>query len=135
MAKLKKAPRVGGREDYWVCGGTCWGNYLAMDQWERLPCGLCISWYKYTEKLKLPGHQRSPFGGPTADGAIALASQDSASAMPVYIAYQGVVSGKAGIGLLRGCWRLFDEDIAVPDFDNDCCNIITRRTYHSTRLR
>ena len=75
VAKLSKAIRVGEREDWWVCGGTCWGTYMAMDQWETCPCGICVSWCQYIEKLK-----------------------DSASAAPMSIANQGVESGKAGLG-------------------------------------
>ena len=109
VAKLKKALRVGGREDYWVCGGTCWGNYLAMDQWERCGCGICNSWFQYIEKLKEPGHQRSPFDGPT-DGATALASQDSASAAPMYIANQSVESGRAGLGSPRTLKEIMQQN-------------------------
>ena len=43
VARLSKTIRVGEREDCFVCGGTCWGTYMAMDQWERCPCGICVS--------------------------------------------------------------------------------------------
>ena len=109
VVRLKKKLRVGEREDYWVCGGTCWGNYLAMDYWEKCGCGICKSWCQYIEKLKEPGHQRSPFDGPT-DGAIALASQDSASAAPMYIANQGVESGRAGLGSPRTLMEIMQQN-------------------------
>jgi len=76
VARLSKTMRVGEREDCFVCGGTCWGTYMAMDQSERCPCGICVSWCQYIEK-KL---------------------KDSASAAPMYIANQGVESGKASLG-------------------------------------
>ena len=75
VAKRSMTIRVGEREDCFVCGGTCWGTYMAMGQWEACPCGICVSWCQYIEKLK-----------------------DSASAAPMYIANQGVESGKAGLG-------------------------------------
>ena len=31
VARLSKTIRVGEREDCFVCGGTCWGTYMAMD--------------------------------------------------------------------------------------------------------
>ena len=77
-----------------INGGTCWGNYLAMGRWDRFPCGICIKWCQYIEKLKEPCHQRSPFYGPH-DGAIALASLGSASAVQMRIANQGDESGRA----------------------------------------
>ena len=44
VARLSKTIRVGEREDCFVCGGTCWGTYMAMDHWEACPCGICVSW-------------------------------------------------------------------------------------------
>ena len=87
MAKLSKAIRVGEREDWWVCGGTCWGTYMAMDQWERCPCGICVSWCQYIEKLK-----------------------DSASAAPMYIANQSVESGRAGLGSPRTLKEIMQQN-------------------------
>ena len=87
VAKLSKAIRVGEREDWWVCGGTCWGTYMAMDQWEACPCGICVSWCQYIEKLK-----------------------DSASAAPMYIANQGVESGKAGLGSPRTLMEIMQQN-------------------------
>ena len=77
VARLSKKIRYGKREGSYVCGGNCWGTYLGMDDWEQCPCGICISWCQYIEKLREPDHQRSPFDGPP-DEADAKASQDSA---------------------------------------------------------
>ena len=87
MVRLKKKLRVGEREDYWVCGGTCWGNYLAMDYWEKCGCGICKSWCQYIEKLK-----------------------DSASAAPMYIASQSVESGRAGLGSPRTLKEIMQQN-------------------------
>ena len=87
VARLSKTIRVGEREDCFVCGGTCWGTYMAMDQWERCPCGICVSWCQYIEKLK-----------------------DSASAAPMYIANQGVESGRAGLGSPRTLKEIMQQN-------------------------
>ena len=87
VARLSKTIRVGEREDCFVCGGTCWGTYMAMDQSERCPCGICVSWCQYIEKLK-----------------------DSASAAPMYIANQGVESGKAGLGSPRTLKEIMQQN-------------------------
>ena len=87
VARLSKAIRVKEREDCFVCGGTCWGTYMAMDQWERCPCGICVSWCQYIEKLK-----------------------DSASAAPMYIANQGVESGRAGLGSPRTLTEIMQQN-------------------------
>ena len=87
VARLSKTIRVGEREDCFVCGGTCWGTYMAMDQWERCPCGICVSWCQYIEKLK-----------------------DSASAAPMYIANQGVESGKASLGSPRTLKEIMQQN-------------------------
>ena len=87
VAKISKTIRVGEREDCFVCGGTCWGTYMAMDQWERCPCGICVSWCQYIEKLK-----------------------DSASAAPMYIANQGVESGRAGLGSPRTLKEIMQQN-------------------------
>ena len=87
VARISKTIRVGEREDCFVCGGTCWGTYMAMDQWERCPCGICVSWCQYIEKLK-----------------------DSASAAPMYIANQGVESGRAGLGSPRTLKEIMQQN-------------------------
>ena len=87
VARPSKTIRVGEREDCFVCGGTCWGTYMAMDQWERCPCGICVSWCQYIEKLK-----------------------DSASAAPMYIANQGVESGRAGLGSPRTLKEIMQQN-------------------------
>ena len=87
VARLSKTIRVGEREDCFVCGGTCWGTYMAMGQWEACPCGICVSWCQYIEKLK-----------------------DSASAAPMYIANQGVESGKAGLGSPRTLMEIVQQN-------------------------
>ena len=87
VAKLSKPIRVGEREDCFVCGGTCWGTYMAMGQWEACPCGICVSWCQYIEKLK-----------------------DSASAAPMSIANQGVESGKAGLGSPRILMEIMQQN-------------------------
>ena len=87
VARPSKTIRVGEREDCFVCGGTCWGTYMAMDQWERCPCGICVSWCQYIEKLK-----------------------DSASAAPMYIANQGVESGRAGLGSPRTLMEIMQQN-------------------------
>ena len=87
VARLSKTIRVGEREDCFVCGGTCWGTYMALDQWERCPCGICVSWCQYIEKLK-----------------------DSASAAPMYIANQGVESGRAGLGSPRTLKEIMQQN-------------------------
>ena len=87
VARLSKTIRVGEREDCFVCGGTCWGTYMAMNQWERCPCGICVSWCQYIEKLK-----------------------DSASAAPMYVAYQGVESGRAGLGSPRTLKEIMQQN-------------------------
>ena len=87
VARLSKTIRVGEREDCFVCGGTCWGTYMAMNQWERCPCGICVSWCQYIEKLK-----------------------DSASAAPMYIANQGVESGRAGRGSPRTLKEIMQQN-------------------------
>ena len=87
VARLSKTIRVGEREDCFVCGGTCWGTYMAMDQWETCPCGICVSWCQYIEKLK-----------------------DSASAAPMYIANQGVESGRAGLGSPRTLKEIMQQN-------------------------
>ena len=97
VARLSKTIRVGEREGYFVCGGNCWGTYLAMDNWEQCLCGICISWCHYIEKLREPDHQRSPFDGPP-DEADAKASQDSASAAQMCIENQRGESGRASHG-------------------------------------
>ena len=88
VARLSKTIRVGEREDCFVCGGTCWGTYMAMDQSERCPCGICVSWCQYIEK-KL---------------------KDSASAAPMYIANQGVESGRAGLGSPRTLKEIMQQN-------------------------
>ena len=60
---------------------------MAMDQWERCPCGICVSWCQYIEKLK-----------------------DSASAAPMYIANQGVESGRAGLGSPRNLKEIMQQN-------------------------
>ena len=87
VARLSKTMRVGEREDCFVCGGTCWGTYMAMDQSERCPCGICVSWCQYIEKLK-----------------------DSASAAPMYIANQSVESGRAGLGSPRTLKEIMQQN-------------------------
>ena len=87
VARLSKTIRVGEREVCFVCGGTCWGTYMAMDQSERCPCGICVSWCQYIEKLK-----------------------DSASAAPMYIANQGVESGRAGLGSPRTLKEIMQQN-------------------------
>ena len=87
VARVSKTIRVGEREDCFVSGGTCWGTYMAMDQWERCPCGICVSWCQYIEKLK-----------------------DSASAAPMYIANQGVESGRAGLGSPRTLMEIMQQN-------------------------
>ena len=87
VARLSKTMRVGEREDCFVCGGTCWGTYMAMDQWERCPCGICVRGCQYIEKLK-----------------------DSASAAPMYIANQGVESGKTGLGSPRTLKEIMQQN-------------------------
>ncbi len=102
VARLSKKIRYGKREGSYVCGGNCWGTYLGMDDWEQCPCGICISWCQYIEKLREPDHQRSPFDGPP-DEADAKASQDSASATPMCIENQRGESG-ASLGNPR-TWK------------------------------
>ena len=97
VARLSKKIRYGKREGSYVCGGNCWGTYLGMDDWEQCPCGICISWCQYIEKLREPDHQRSPFDGPP-DEADAKASQDSASAAQMCIENQRGESGRASHG-------------------------------------
>ena len=43
VARISKTIRVGEREDCFVCGGTCWRTYMAMDEWVACPCGICVS--------------------------------------------------------------------------------------------
>ena len=87
VARLSKTMRVGEREDCFVCGGTCWRTYMEMDEWVACPCGICVSWCQYIEKLK-----------------------DSASAAPMYIANQGVESGRAGLGSPRTLKEIMQQN-------------------------
>ena len=87
VARISKTIRVGEREDCFVCGGTCWGTYMAMGDWVACPCGICVSWCQYIEKLK-----------------------DSASAAPMYIANQGVESGRAGLGSPRTLKEIMQQN-------------------------
>ena len=88
VARISKTIRVGEREDCYVCGGTCWRTYMAMDEWVACPCGICVSWCQYIEK-KL---------------------KDSASAAPMYIANQGVESGRAGLGSPRTLKEIMQQN-------------------------
>ena len=87
VARLSKTIRVGEREDCFVCGGTCWRTYMEMDEWVACPCGICVSWCQYIEKLK-----------------------DSASAAPMYIANQSVESGRAGLGSPRTLKEIMQQN-------------------------
>ena len=55
LCKLKKTVVVSGVKGNYICGGACWGKYMAQYDWERCPCGICIQWHLYIEALKGKG--------------------------------------------------------------------------------
>ena len=55
LCKLKKTVVVSGVKGNYICGGACWGKYMAQYDWERCPCGICIQWHMYIEALKGKG--------------------------------------------------------------------------------
>jgi len=68
LAKLRKQVQVGDKKGSYICGGSCWGNYMSTYDWERCPCAICIQWHLYIEALK--GHaEASPFEGKAAESS------------------------------------------------------------------